>query len=552
MKPDTLLNRLVPVLFEDEHLLAVDKPAGIDAGATARKSGFGLAELLADARGRGESFTPINRLSRYESGVLLLGKTEQDAGGLRASLRSNKTQREYVAVVVGKPRQARTAVSTAEGASRGRRGKRKPKAQAQQRVTGDAAPTSITLLTPGSRFSLVRCRTSAGTTHALRAQCRSVGVRLVGDRLHDLSVRAQRAAQTCLHLAKLTFQHAITGKRVAISCGPPDAFRVTVAGGRDVERVLRAALTRRIAGLARKETNAYRLLTGHRENLPGLVAERYGNVVLLQVLDARLSKELLRCVARWYRDILGVQAVYLKHFVKDRLGADAPLVEEMIAAKPFLGPPVPEQIEINERGLRFAIRPYAGFAAGLFLDQRENRARIRRLAPGREILNLFAYTCGFSVAAAAGNAAGTVSVDLSPAHLDWGKENFRVNGLSSDTHEFIRSDALGYLRRAARQGRAFDLVILDPPTFAHGRKSKESFSIARDLESLLSASVDLLRPGGVLLLSTNYRRLSTTDLRERCRAAARKRRWTVLETPRLPIDFAVDSDHSKSIIVRFE
>ena len=85
MKPDTLLNRLVPVLFEDEHLLAVDKPAGIDAGATARKSGFGLAELLADARGRGESFTPINRLSRYESGVLLLGKSEQDTGGLRAS-----------------------------------------------------------------------------------------------------------------------------------------------------------------------------------------------------------------------------------------------------------------------------------------------------------------------------------------------------------------------------------------------------------------------------------------------------------------------------------
>ena len=99
---------------------------------------------------------------------------------------------------------------------------------------------------------------------------------------------------------------------------------------------------------------------------------------------------------------------------------------------------------------------------GLFLDQRDNRRRIRAQARGKDVLNLFAYTCGFSVAAAAGGAASTVSVDLSPKALEWGRANFALSHLDPSDHQFIKSDAFDYLRRAARQGKRFDIIILDP------------------------------------------------------------------------------------------
>ena len=174
------------------------------------------------------------------------------------------------------------------------------------------------------------------------------------------------------------------------------------------------------------------------------------------------------------------------------------------------------------------------------------------MSDGKDVLNLFAYTCGFSVAAAAGGANSTVSVDISPGNLDWGKANFARNSLEAGDHQFIRSDAAAYLERAHRQSKRFDLIVVDPPTFSHGRRRKQSFSVERDLTHLIAASVDVLRSGGVMMLSTSYRKLSIQDLRKRAQAGARGRRFKVIATPPLPIDYAMDRDHAKTAFLQFE
>jgi 23S rRNA (cytosine1962-C5)-methyltransferase len=179
--------------------------------------------------------------------------------------------------------------------------------------------------------------------------------------------------------------------------------------------------------LLERDSDSCRLLTGPYEGLSGLVAEKYGPVIVLQVLEASPRwLEALPDVARWYRDLLRVQAVYVKRFVRDRTQLGDDLQEALRSPKPLLGEPAPPQVEINERGLRFAIRPYDGFSVGLFLDQRDNRGRIREMSEGKDVLNLFAYTCGFSVAAAVGRNNDERHVAEAPG----GKVNFTLNGLS--------------------------------------------------------------------------------------------------------------------------
>jgi 23S rRNA (cytosine1962-C5)-methyltransferase len=171
------------------------------------------------------------------------------------------------------------------------------------------------------------------------------------------------------------------------------------------------------------------------------------------------------------------------------------------------GEVIAEPFVVTENGLRFVIDFAAGYSQGLFLDQRLNRRRVGELArAGGEVLNLFAYTCGFSVCAAAGGAHA-VSVDLSRPALDWGRRNFEANGLDPAQHEFIAGEAADWLRRFGKKGRKFDAIVLDPPTFSRDKKGKV-FRVERDFGTLSGRALPLLRAGGVLLCTTNQRSLS--------------------------------------------
>lgn len=187
-----------------------------------------------------------------------------------------------------------------------------------------------------------------------------------------------------------------------------------------------------------------------------------------------------------------------------------------------------ESLVVAEAGLRFEVNLFDYLDTGLFLDHRPARARLRELSPGRQVLNLFCYTGTASVHAAAGGASATTSVDLSATYLEWAGRNLALNGVGGAAHRLVQADVLAWL--AAERGR-YDLVFCDPPTFSNSARAGD-FDIQRDHVALLKACLARLRPGGILLFSTNARRfrmdlgaLGDVDLLE-------------TSSERLPPDFA--------------
>jgi 23S rRNA (cytosine1962-C5)-methyltransferase len=303
------------------------------------------------------------------------------------------------------------------------------------------------------------------------------------------------------------------------------------------ERV-QAALARRRFG---PETTAYRLIQGNREGLPGLLVDALGPVTLLQTQGDAPSSALEPLAAR-----LPGQAVYWKRLSQEDKAAPALL----------RGTPSPAPLLVRESGITYELDLAAGYSQGLFLDQRENRARVRDLsAGGGRVLNTFAYTCAFSLAAALGGAGEVLSLDLSRPSLDWGKRNFAHNGLDPElpTHDFLAGDVFHWLERFVKKARQFDLVILDPPTFSRTKEGRV-FRVERDYPALVELAARLLPPRaagrGHLLCCTNqasltparFRELVTTGLHQ----AARPDLARALSTPPLPEDFAED-DSMKNV-----
>ncbi len=196
---------------------------------------------------------------------------------------------------------------------------------------------------------------------------------------------------------------------------------------------------------------------------------------------------------------------------------------------------LPVETVVLESHIRFGLDFAAGYSVGLFLDQRANRAFLRN-QPVRRVLNTFAYTCSFSVVAALAGAE-TVSADLSQKSLDRGRLNFTLNGLDPAAHRFIADDVQELLPRMARRKEKFDTIILDPPTFSRGNKGRR-FRAEDDLQSLLSAAMEVTAQGGRILLSTNCTKLRTGDLESLARFCLKNARLngTLQQLPAL-VDF---------------
>jgi Predicted SAM-dependent methyltransferases len=193
------------------------------------------------------------------------------------------------------------------------------------------------------------------------------------------------------------------------------------------------------------------------------------------------------------------------------------------------------QTVATENHLKFGIDFGAGYSAGLFVDQRENRRFVAQLKLKR-MLNCFAYTCAFSVAAAAAEAK-TVNVDLSRKSLERGRQNFALNELSTDGHQFIADDVRPVLRRLARRGEKFDMIILDPPTFSRTKGGK-AFHVEKDFEELIASALEIADRDSKILLSTNCKTLNEPTLERMARYALKlARRTGAFHREPSPVDF---------------
>jgi 23S rRNA (cytosine1962-C5)-methyltransferase len=243
-------------------------------------------------------------------------------------------------------------------------------------------------------------------------------------------------------------------------------------------------------------TNAMRLVNGRGDGLDGLLIDCYDRHLHIQLLSDHWHSqrdEIVRLLtARLPVDYL---------IVKSRRGLEIK-DDVLIGAE--------GKTLVDEHGLKFEVDLNDGLNCGLFLDMRANRRLISQAAKGKKVLNCFAYTCSFGVHACAGGARDVVNTDISRKVLDRGRYNYDLNALPAGPGAFIKTDSMAFLQRAFKKGNSFDIVVLDPPSFA--RHEGKNFQVKRDLPKLLALAVAVLNPGGQLLVATNFSELAHADL----------------------------------------
>ena len=254
---------------------------------------------------------------------------------------------------------------------------------------------------------------------------------------------------------------------------------------------IRAAVESREAWGLRRDTDAYRLIYAESDNLPGLIVDRYGDVLVLQSLTAG-SEAWKETIADLLLEETGLATVY------ERSDADVRELEGLESSVGLMRGSLPQlPVTIHENNLIFNVNFAAGHKTGFYLDQRRNRLRVRELARDRDVLDCFCYTGGFSVNALSGGAKSVLSVDSSADALALCKENVSLNQLPADRHSILEGDVFFLLRRFRDEGRSFDMIILDPPKFAPTAAQAEK--AARGYKDINLFALKLLRPGGLLV-----------------------------------------------------
>ncbi len=238
------------------------------------------------------------------------------------------------------------------------------------------------------------------------------------------------------------------------------------------------------------QTTAYRVVYSESDGIPGLVADRYNDWLVVQFTSsgAEYWRETL---TRLLQQISGFSQVYERSDVEVRSLEGLPERTGSMAG----GEP-PDNLTILENGITYQVDIQHGHKTGFYLDQRNNRARMRELARGKRVLNCFCYTGGFSLSAAAGGAEEIISVDSSLEALKLGEENMRLNGLNTPA-EWLEGDVFQVLRKLRDQARTFDLIVLDPPKFAPTAAQVER--AARGYKDINLLAFKLLTPGGLLM-----------------------------------------------------
>ncbi len=294
------------------------------------------------------------------------------------------------------------------------------------------------------------------------------------------------------------------------------------------------------APLRDQDISAYRWIFGEADGLPGMTVDLYGAFAVVQTYSAGVAT-LLPWLVEALRGVAALRGIVLRR--REREAAEAGLVEaeRMEGGKIELlwGKLPPRDLVVVEYGLRFADNLFAGQKTGLFLDHRENRRFLESWCQDRTVLNCFSYTGAFSLYAARGGASSVTSCDSAPATADAAAANFALNGFDPQHYAFVVADCFEYLARLAQEGQAFDLVILDPPSFAHTKKHLHA--ALRGYTRLHQLALRCVRPGGLLAAAscTSY---VTPDLFRQALADAATsvgRRLLIVHEAGQPLDHPV-------------
>ena len=301
------------------------------------------------------------------------------------------------------------------------------------------------------------------------------------------------------------------------------------------ETLFRQAKEKRSAYYQDDLTTAFRLFNQEGDGFGGLTVDLYGDYAVFSWYNSyvyQIRKVISEAFRQVFPEVLGT---YEKIRFK---GLD-------YESAHVYGQEAPDFFTVLENGILYQVFMNDGLMTGIFLDQHEVRGSlVDGLAMGKSLLNMFSYTAAFSVAAAMGGASQTTSVDLAKRSRELSQAHFQANAISTDDHRFIVMDVFEYFKYAKRKGLTYDVIVLDPPSFA--RNKKQTFSVAKDYHKLISQSLEILNPEGIIIASTNAANVSRQKFIEQIDKGFAGRSYQILNKYGLPADFAYNKKDESS------
>lgn len=298
-----------------------------------------------------------------------------------------------------------------------------------------------------------------------------------------------------------------------------------------LKTILKNAIEKREMYFQDDQTTAFRILNGEGDGLGGLSIDWYDHYLVLSWYNETIYYYKKQILAVLKEVLPEVKGIYEKIRFKSDTIDNSSFVEGLVAEEPLI---------VKENGVNYATYLDDGLMTGIFLDQKEVRNYlIDGFSAGKSLLNTFSYTGAFSVAATVGGSYETTSVDLAKRSIEKTEEQFRVNGIDPSSQKIIVMDVFNYFKYAKKKELSFDIVVLDPPSFA--RNKKKTFSVSKDYGKLTTEAVDLINPKGHLIASTNAANVTMNKFTEMVEKGISEtgRKFSKKQIFRLPSDFEI-------------
>jgi 23S rRNA (cytosine1962-C5)-methyltransferase len=498
------------ILFEDEDLLVVHKPSKINTHQTSKFDPWGLHELILHARPDLSKLGIHQRLDRDTSGVIVFAKSQKANQSLSSQFEQHTIVKTYRFITTGTTKASEFEVADP--------------------IEGKSAHTHFRFIEKLPSGFLWEAKPQTGRTHQIRIHAASRGLQIRGD---------DSTEPLLLHSFRLELKHPANDSQKTFEADLPKYFRYESIE----ERTFSMAIRLRELLIDLTETDAYRLLHREADGFSQATIDRLGDWLYIE--DFAEKRE-----ANHWKEVFlpltenNTAAKKVFSFVPKGCILSRAIQGERREAKELIfGQLPPVDFSILENGFRFRMDLMAAGGTGLFLDQRENRKHLFSIAKKKRVLNLFAYTCGFSVVAALGGAKEVISVDLSKRSLEWGKQNFSLNGLEIKEHKFWADDVWDVLRKMKSKNEKFDIVIADPPSFSRS-KSSGTFSVKKDFKRLIASAAPLVSSEGWILASTNSAEWNRNSFQESLSeglSLARRKITQEIWGPQ-PFDFPITSN----------
>lgn len=492
--------------------LLVTKPQGLTTHAVEKDRG-GLVEYLSEQENC--PLFVVQRLDKETSGAMVFAMTAETAKKLTESFSQKQNHKIYYFVTDREhsseqfevqsfiQKSKNTFVSSSE----------------QDSNTPPNSETHFKKIKSYKKWTLWQAFPLTGKSHQIRLHAQDQGIPILGDSEHGGSP----FFRLCLHAHFLEAQ--IADQKLVHQTSPPICFENLELMENPFLLEFVFAIEKRNFLFKYQDEDSLRLA---HTDVQDVRIDRFGEVLWVYWYREQNPTETELQALKKLLSMTQTKSILIRQMLNR--GKSPNDAETWI-----LGEEIPTRWIAQENSVRYILKTNQGLSPGLFLDQRENRFWVQNKSAGKKVLNLFSYTSGFSLNAAIGGASLVTTVDLSKNFIEWSKENFELNHINPEQHEFWVADSFIFLAGSKKRQKTYDLIICDPPSFS--RSKEKVFKIEKDIDELIELCLNVLNPGGYLLFSCNYEKWTLSELQQRVQKIIQKKSLKFAKLPPSGLDF---------------